>query len=279
MKNCLPALAAAAVGLMSSAAPIVAVHAQEGLSIANNDSVYIDGSTFKVSPGKAKGDVSAQTKKSGARELGAGAIIFRSADRLYIIEAAAASNGDRAFANDPTRPYAYDPGDTRRFMYDQHSDPRRFAVDPARPYAYDPGDSRRFAIDPSRPYAYDPGDSRRFAVDPARPYAYDPGDSRRFAVDPARPDAYDPGDSRRFAVDPARPYAYDPGDSRRFAVDPARPYAYDPGDPRRFAVDATRPFIYDPINRLPVYVNDPDYAQYRLKKAFDENWTVVSAKQ
>src|SRR5215468_8838313 len=168
MQKSLPALvAAAAVGLMSSTASVVVAQAQDALSIANNDSIYIDGNTFKVSPGKAKGDPSAQIKKSGARELGPGAIIFRSADKLYIIEASAAANGERAFAYDPARPYAYD----------QHSDPQRFAVDPSRPYAYDPGDSRRFAVDPARPYAYDPGDPRRFAVDPARPYAYDPGDS------------------------------------------------------------------------------------------------------
>src|SRR5215475_7745477 len=269
MQKSLPALvAAAAVGLMSSTASVVVAQAQDALSIANNDSIYIDGNTFKVSPGKAKGDPSAQIKKTGARELGPGAIVFRSADKLYIMDAAAAASN--ALAHDPARPYAYDPGDARRFMYDQHSDPRRFAVDPARPYAYDPGDARRFAVDPSRPYAYDPGDARRFAVDPARPYANDPGDARRFAVDPARPYAYDPGDARRFAVDPARPYAYDPGDARRFAVDPARPYAYDPGDARRFAVDPSRPFLY---------VNDPDYAHYRLNKLFDENWTAVTATQ
>src|SRR5499426_670202 len=204
MQRSLPAIvAAAAVGLMSSASSVVVARAQDALSIANNDSIYIDGNTFKVSPGKAKGDPSAQIKKTGARELGPGAIVFRSADKLYIMDAAAAASnalahdpsrpyaydpGDsRRFANDPSRPYAYDPGDARRFMYDQHSDPRRFAVDPARPYAYDPGDARRFANDPARPYAYDPGDARRFANDPARPYAYDPGDARRFANDPARP--------------------------------------------------------------------------------------------
>src|SRR5262247_1308643 len=186
MQRSLPAIvAAAAVGLMSSASSVVVAQAQDALSIANNDSIYIDGNTFKVSPGKAKGDPSAQIKKTGARELGPGAIVFRAADKLYIMDAAAAASN--ALAHDPSRPYAYDPGDARRF-----------ANDPARPYAYDPGDARRFAVDPSRPYAYDPGDARRFAVDPSRPF---------------------------------------------------------------------------------IYVNDPDYAHYRLKKLFDENWTAVTATQ
>src|SRR5215510_15587178 len=143
----LPAMFAAIAALVSGASSMA--RAQDALSIANNDSIYIDGNTFKLTPGKAKGDPSAQIKKTGARELGPGAIVFRSADKLYIMDAAAAASN--ALAHDPSRPYAYDPGDARRF-----------ANDPARPYAYDPGDARRFANDPSRPYAYDPGDARRF---------------------------------------------------------------------------------------------------------------------
>ena len=179
-------VAAAAVGLMSGAS--ITARAQD-LSLANNDSVYIDASTFKVTPGKAKGDLSAQIKKFGIRELGAGAIVFRASDKLYIIEAGA--NPQLAFAYDPARPYAYDPGD-----------PRRFANDPARPYAYDPSDARR--------------------------------------------------------------YSYDPNDGRCTM-------AYQ-NDPRC-------PLIYNPNDRNAIYVNDPDYAQYRLKKAFDENWAAVSVKQ
>ena len=188
-------LAAAAVAVMPSAS---GAWAQDALSIANNDSVNIDATTFKVAPGNAKGDLSAQINKLVARELGAGAIVFRASDRLYIIEADA--NLKMVLAYDPARPYAYDPGDARRFMYDQHSDPRRFAVDPARPYAYDPGDARRFAVDPN--------------------------------------------------------------DRRCTAA-----YQNDPRCP--------------PINDSngAIYVNDPDYAQYRLKKAFDENWAATSTNK
>jgi hypothetical protein len=33
---------------------------------------------------------------------------------------------------------------------------------------------------------------------------------------------------------------------------------------------------YNPSgDRQIVYINDPDYAQYRLKKVFNENWTAV----
>jgi len=229
---------------------------RDALSIANNDSVNIDATTFKVAPGNAKGDLSAQINKLVARELGAGAIVFRASDRLYIIEADA--NLKMVLAYDPARPYAYDPGDARRFMYDQHSDPRRFAVDPARPYTYDPGDARRFMYDQH-------SDPRRFAVDPARPYAYDPGDARRFMYDQH-------SDPRRFAVDPARPYAYDPGDARRFAVDPndRRCTAAYQNDPRCPA---------DQQSERRHLCQRPRLAQYRLKKAFDENWAATSTKK
>ncbi len=59
---------------------------QPGLGIANNDSIYIDGSSFKIVPGKGKGDASALIKKLDAHAMGSGMIIFRSGDKLYIAD-------------------------------------------------------------------------------------------------------------------------------------------------------------------------------------------------
>jgi hypothetical protein len=56
-------------------------------TIADNDSIFIDGTTFRVTAGKAKGSVSGVIKTLGARELGPGAIVFRSGERLYIVDA------------------------------------------------------------------------------------------------------------------------------------------------------------------------------------------------
>ncbi len=56
-------------------------------AIADNDSIYIDGKTFAITPGRAKGDTSAQIEALGARDLGPGAIIFRSGEKLYIVAA------------------------------------------------------------------------------------------------------------------------------------------------------------------------------------------------
>ena len=56
-------------------------------TIADNDSIYIDGKTFAITPGRAKGDTSAQIEALGARDLGPGAIIFRSGEKLYMVAA------------------------------------------------------------------------------------------------------------------------------------------------------------------------------------------------
>lgn len=55
--------------------------------IADNDSIFIDGKNFTVIPGRAKGDASMQIKSLGARDLGPGAIVFRSGEKLYIVSA------------------------------------------------------------------------------------------------------------------------------------------------------------------------------------------------
>ena len=55
--------------------------------IADNDGIFIDGKNFTVTPGRAKGDASAQVRTLGARALGPGAIVFRSGEKLYIVSA------------------------------------------------------------------------------------------------------------------------------------------------------------------------------------------------
>jgi hypothetical protein len=53
--------------------------------IADNDSIYVDAAAFQVTHGKARYD-SSMVKPLGARELGQGAIIFRSGGKLFIVE-------------------------------------------------------------------------------------------------------------------------------------------------------------------------------------------------
>jgi hypothetical protein len=98
-------------------------------TIADNDSIFVDGRTFQVTPGKAKSSASAQIKDLGARELGQGAIIFRSGEKLYIVDAPLPPSGGTVgrgvdVGTDDARPnrirIAYDPPKTpsQQMLYD-----------------------------------------------------------------------------------------------------------------------------------------------------------------
>ena len=54
--------------------------------LANNEGIFVDVSEFKISKGAATGDPSDHIVKSGAREVSEGAIIFRSGNKLYIVD-------------------------------------------------------------------------------------------------------------------------------------------------------------------------------------------------
>ena len=54
--------------------------------LASNEGIYVDMKEFKINKGVAKGDPQAQIAKSGAREVSDGAIIFRSGNKLYIVD-------------------------------------------------------------------------------------------------------------------------------------------------------------------------------------------------
>jgi len=58
--------------------------------LSSNEGIFVDGKTFKIARGKAKGDPASQISKLGAKEVGPGAIIFRSGDKLYMVEGAPA---------------------------------------------------------------------------------------------------------------------------------------------------------------------------------------------
>jgi hypothetical protein len=55
-------------------------------ALASNEGIYVDTKEFKIAKGAAKGDPSAAISKSGAREVADGAIIFRSGNKLYIVD-------------------------------------------------------------------------------------------------------------------------------------------------------------------------------------------------
>jgi hypothetical protein len=56
------------------------------LTIDDNDSIFIDAKTASITFGKSKGEIAGRIDDLGARSLGAGTIIFRSGQGLYIID-------------------------------------------------------------------------------------------------------------------------------------------------------------------------------------------------
>jgi hypothetical protein len=186
-----------AVTLLSSVSMFATAHAQQtAVGIPDNDSVYVDAKSFQVVPGKGKGDAAAQIRDLGARELGPGAIIIRSGNKLYIAE-----------------------GQTLRGVVTA--------------YAYDP-----------RQY------------NPALTGGGSVGYNSQFAYDPRQ-------------YNPALTGGGNIGYNAQFANDPRSPQ-YNP------TLTGGGSAGYNAM--LMQFAYDPDYVQYKLKKAFEENWIPASAK-
>jgi hypothetical protein len=86
---------AAAMGLTSGFSTLATAQTQSTPAqtqntpamLGNNDALLVDGKTFVVTPGKPKADAPSQINTSDAQELPQGTIIFRSDDKLYIVDA------------------------------------------------------------------------------------------------------------------------------------------------------------------------------------------------
>src|SRR5262249_41827025 len=194
-----------------SVATLATAHAQQNvLAIPDNDSVYIDAKSFQVIPGKGKGDPAPQIRDLAARELGPGAIIIRSGNKLYIAE-----------------------GQTLRGVVSA--------------YAYDP---RQYS--PSLTGGGNIGYNQQFAYDPRQ---YNPGLTGGGSI----------GYNQQFANDPRQPQ-----------YNPSLTGGGSPGYNASLMQFAHDPRQYNPS--LTGCGSDPDYVQYKLKKAFEENWIAASTK-
>jgi hypothetical protein len=78
----------AAMGLTSGFSTLAAAQTQSAPPmIANDDALFVDGMTFKLTPGKPKDDGASRINTSDAQELPQGTIIFRSGEKLYLVDA------------------------------------------------------------------------------------------------------------------------------------------------------------------------------------------------
>ena len=206
--------------IMSAAVSVstfATAHAQQTILIPDNDSVYVDAKSFQVVPGKGKGDAGAQIKDLAARELGPGAIIIRSGNKLYIAE-----------------------GQTLRGVVTG--------------YAYDP---RQY--NPSLTGGGSVGYNQQFAYDPRQ---YNPSLTGGGSV----------GYNQQFAYDPRQ---YNPNLTGGGSVGYNQQFAY---DPRQYNPNLTGGGSPGYNSMLMQFAYDPDYVQYKLKKAFEENWIPASTK-
>lgn len=64
--------------------------------LGNHEGVFVARGTFHVVRGKSKVDTSSLIAKMGAKEVSHGAIIFRSGDKLYIVDGKPASDAPQA---------------------------------------------------------------------------------------------------------------------------------------------------------------------------------------
>jgi hypothetical protein len=81
------AIAVASIGLAVGVSRFATAATQPIDDLASNEGIYVDKGSFKVMRGMAKTDPTAQIMKLGARPVEEGAIIFRSGDQLYIVDA------------------------------------------------------------------------------------------------------------------------------------------------------------------------------------------------
>jgi hypothetical protein len=232
--------------IMSAAVSVstfATAHAQQTvLAIPDNDSVYIDAKSFQVIPGKGKGDAGAQIKDLAARELGPGAIIIRSGNKLYIAEGQTLRGVVTAYGYDPRQ---YNPALTGGGSIGYNA---QFAYDPRQ---YNPALTGGGSIGYNAQFAYDP---RQY--NPALTGGGSIGYNAQFAYDPRQ---YNPALTGGGSI----------GYNQQFANDPRQPQ-YNPsltggGSP---GYNAT----------LMQFAYDPDYVQYKLKKAFEDHWISASTK-
>ncbi len=239
-------LGAFAVALASSVSIAAMAQAQGVIgSIAKNDSIFIDGKTFNVITGRSKGDAATDVRKLAARELGAGAIIFRSDDKLFIADAS-------------TRiPFFLADADTER---QRPLGLRDDDVERQRPLGLRDAD-----VDRQRPLGLRDTDiERQRAL------------GLRAEVDVER---QRPLGLRDADVDRQRPLGLRDADIER-----QRALGLRDADIERQRALGLRDGIYAAAasdadgGRQRIYINDPEYAYYRLKKAFEEGWTTNLAK-
>ena len=120
----------AIIGAFFAFSSLPAARAQApGGTIADGDSIFIDGQALRITPGKARPNSAGELSALGSRDLGAGAIIYRLGERLYIVDgpAGAERGGPRGPVSPVVDPDRARPGQIR-VQYDPPRDPEHLKL-------------------------------------------------------------------------------------------------------------------------------------------------------
>jgi hypothetical protein len=216
-------VAGTAIGFLPSVSTLAGAQSKDGLSIADNDAMYVDGRSFKIIAGHANGDASAMVRRSGARELGPAAIVFRKGDKLYL----ATVQPDRQSYTSDRRDYSSD-----------------------RSADYGGSENRDYGGSENRDYG---GSENR---------DYGGSENRDYGSDRDQRQASQRRSNNRRDYGGSENRDYGGSENRDYGGSENRDYGSSDRQARQRSTN----------NRQAV--NDPDYAQYRLRKFFDENWTM-----
>jgi hypothetical protein len=257
---------ATAVGLVSMFSTPVAAQSKDTISIADNDSVYIDGKSFSIVPGKAKGDISSQVKMLDAHDLGPGAIVFRTGDKLWIVNAVPVVRGMSDRYGSDRRDYGSD-------RYGSDRDTSVSAAQAERDWQDYLRGNRRYGSD--RDTSVSAAQAERDWRDYLRGNPRY-GSDRDTSVSAAQAERdwqdYLRGNPR-YGSD--RDTSVSAAQAERDWQDYLRGNRRYGSDRRDYGSDR---YGSDPTTQ-PVYIADPEYVQYRLRKAFEDNWTAAAPIQ
>jgi hypothetical protein len=266
-------VAAAVIACISSVSTLSAVaQTRDVLGIADNDSVYIDAKSFKIVPGKAKGDTSVLIKKLDARNLDPGTIVFRSGDQLYIADDSPVIQAQLADRYGSDR-YGSDRYGSDRYGSDRYGSDRygsdRYGSDRYGSDRYGSDrDTSVSAAQAERDWQEYLRQNRRYGSDrygSDRDTSVSAAQAERDWQEYLRQSRYgsDRYGSDRYGSDR---YGSDRYGSNRYGSDR---YGSDRYGSDRYGSDRAQQRIY---------INDPEYAQYKLKKDFEDNWTASDSK-
>ena len=94
--------AGAALGLVASGLSTASSQVSKLGTLSSNEGILVDVKNFNITRGKSKAaEPSAMLVKTGARQVNDGAVIFRSGEKLYIIDGDPRSGAQAMNPGDP----------------------------------------------------------------------------------------------------------------------------------------------------------------------------------